>query len=46
MANYVAPMNIPSNTRIDLYSVAKGVKRDPTKLEEKCASVGLNCVSF
>ncbi len=46
MANYVAPMNMPINTRIDLSSLSKCVKKDPTKLHAKCDAVGLKCVSF
>jgi len=46
MANYVAPMNIPADHRIDLYSAVKCVKKNPPKFDELCASVDLNCVSF
>ncbi len=36
MANYVASMNIPSDCRIDLSAVSKGVKKNPNTLIKLC----------
>ena len=46
MANYVARMNIPETARIDLSTLSKNVRKEPSKFEELCTSQGLKCVSF